>query len=239
MLHVVEPLADIRTLLEQQKKQSGVSPAFFFKTGEGQYAEHDQFLGVLVPVLRAIAKRFYLLERNDLQTLLASPFNEERFFALCILVHQYQKGSVSQQKELYAFYLQNLSQVNNWNLVDTSAHLIIGNHLFTRERDYLLTLAASENMWERRISIVATWHFIRNQDLEWTFKIAHLLLNDPHDLIHKAVGWMLREAGKKDQAQLIAFLDQYAVCMPRTCLRYAIEKFPEKQRKSYLALRAK
>ena len=147
---------------------------------------------------------------------------------------QYQKAAIEAKKELYQFYLKNLKQVNNWNLVDSSAHLIIGAHLFNQDKAILLTLAKSEILWYRRIAIIATWYFIKNNDLKWTFKISTMLLNDQHDLIHKAVGWMLREAGKKDQNQLIKFLNQHASQMPRTMLRYSIEKFPDDQRKSYL-----
>ena len=154
--------------------------------------------------------------------------------ALFILVEQYKQGVQEVKDQIYQFYLNNLNQVNNWNLVDASAHLIIGAHLHQKNKQSLVVLAQSEILWERRIAIVSTWHFIRNNDLEWTFKIATFLLQDQHDLIHKAVGWMLREAGKKDQNQLIDFLEQYAQKMPRTMLRYAIERFPEPQRKAYL-----
>jgi len=207
---------------------------YFFKTGAGSYAEHDQFIGVPVPTIRTIAKDFLDLSLDEITQLLKSPINEERFLGLIILVHQYQKASDSHKEELYQFYMDNLKHVNNWNLVDASAHLILGAHLCNKNRDILISLSQSDILWERRIAIVATWYFIRKNDLEWTFKIAALLLNDKHDLIHKAVGWMLREAGKKDIQQLINFLNAHAAHMPRTMLRYAIEKFPEQQRKSYL-----
>ena len=209
----------------------------FFKTAPGQYAAHDQFIGVNNPTLRKIAKQFPNLTLSALKALLESPYNEERLLALFILVSQYNKATPDIKDELYNFYLNNLKHVNNWNLVDASAHLIIGAHLLTSDKAILLTLAKSDIMWERRIAIVSTWFFIRNDDLEWTFKISELLLNDPHDLIHKAVGWMLREAGKRNQAPLLTFLDQYTHQMPRTMLRYAIEKLPESQRKAYLKRR--
>jgi 3-methyladenine DNA glycosylase AlkD len=208
--------------------------AMFFKTEVGSYAEHDTFIGVNVPALRTLAKEFQHLTRQELQELLASPINEERLLALFILVDQYQKGNTQQKDALYNFYLHNIQYVNNWNLVDASAHLIIGEHLDKADKKLLITLAQSKNLWERRIAIVATWYFIRKNELEWTFKIAKLLLTDTHDLIHKAVGWMLREAGKRNETMLMQFLDKYAAVMPRTMLRYAIEKFPEEQRKDYL-----
>lgn len=208
--------------------------AAFFKTGTGHYAAGDEFIGVTVPVLRKIAKKFMLLALDDLQALLESTINEERLLALIILTKQYQNAAGQAKEMLYQFYVQNLKYVNNWNLVDASAHLIIGAHLWDQDRSSLLELATSEILWKRRISIVSTWYFIRKNDLAWTFKIASLLQGDTHDLIHKAVGWMLREAGKRDQAQLVTFLDQHMCVMPRTMLRYAIEKFPESMRKSYL-----
>ncbi len=225
-------LEHIKSLLQQAVIKE--KNALFFKTGVGDYAEHDQFIGVNVPTLRTIVKDFQDLSLSEIQMLMSSPINEERLLALFILVHQYKKASKIVKNELFQFYLQNLNQVNNWNLVDSSAHLIIGDYLLTRDKDLLVTLATSDVMWERRIAIIATWYFIRHDDFTWTFKIAKILLTDNHDLIHKAVGWMLREAGKRDIHQLITFLDLYACRMPRTMLRYAIEKFPEQQRKSYL-----
>jgi len=222
--------AQLQTLVTIPQEKS----AMFFKTETGSYAEHDTFIGVSVPALRTLAKEFQHLTRQELQELLASPINEERLLALFILVDQYQKGNTQQKDALYQFYLRNIQQVNNWNLVDSSAHLIIGEHLDNTDKKLLITLAQSKNLWERRIAIVATWYFIRRNELEWTFKIAKILLNDTHDLIHKAVGWMLREAGKRNETMLIQFLDKYAAVMPRTMLRYAIEKFSEEQRKDYL-----
>ena len=208
----------------------------FVKTGPGDYAEHDKFIGVPVPTVRAIAKKFLNLSRKEISQLLASPFNEERLLGLIILIDQYQKADDINKNKLYQFYMDNLNHVNNWNLVDSSAHLITGAHLYNKNKVILTTLAQSNILWERRVAIIATLYFIRNNDLTWTFKIASLLLKDNHDLIHKAVGWMLREAGKKDIQQLINFLTLHAHNMPRTMLRYAIEKFPEQQRKSYLKI---
>ncbi len=214
-------------LLQYAKPQRGV----FFKTGPGDYAEHDQFMGVSVPNLRRIAKQFSTLGPEEIQVLIESPFNEERFLALIILVERYQ---TTKSLEIYEFYMKNLYHVNNWNLVDASAHLILGAHVFDKEKTILLDLAQSQVMWERRISIVSTWYFIRKNETDWTFKLAEMMLDDPHDLIHKACGWMLREAGKRNLLKLKDFLRQHGQKMPRTMLRYAIEKFPPEERKIYM-----
>ncbi len=204
--------------------------SIYFKTSPGDYAEHDHFMGITVPVLRKIAKRFMTINLEELGFLIQSQINEERLLTLIILAAQYKAGALAQKEEIYQFYRTNMRHINNWNLVDSSAHLIIGAHLFERDRDVLEELAASQNLWERRIAIVSTWYFIRKSDLEWTFKIAKLLLNDSHDLIHKAVGWMLREAGKKDEARLISFLCDNAHQMPKTMLRYAMERLSKEQK---------
>lgn len=214
----------IRLLLRQAATIPKEKQARFFKVGAGDYAAHDQFIGVPVPAIRAIAREYKQLGLADLELLIQSPFNEERLLALIIVVHQYQKATGAVQEKLYQWYLRNSAYVNNWNLVDSSAHLIIGAHLLGRDRSILSSLAQSSVLWERRIAIVATWYFIRHDDLACTYKIAELLLSDTHDLIHKAVGWMLREAGKKDQASLVAFLERYRTKMPRIMYRYAIER---------------
>ena len=234
---MTDKMNQIKSILAVSATIAKDRQSYFFKTGAGNYAEHDQFIGVTVPKLRAIAKNFLDLSQVEIVQLLESPINEERFLGLIILLSQYQKTDNAHKNELYQFYMNNLKHVNNWNLVDASAHLIVGAHLFDKNRDVLISLAQSDILWERRIAIVATWYFIRKNDLAWTFKIASLLLNDTHDLIHKSVGWMLREAGKKDEQQLITFLNAHAAHMPRTMLRYAIEKFPEQQRKAYLKTR--
>jgi len=227
-------LMQIKNTLQNSTSIPASRAAAFFKTGAEDYAEGDQFIGVTVPNLRKIAKNFILLTLDNLQLLLESKINEERLLALIILTQQYKNAADHTKETLYQFYMQNLKYVNNWNLVDTSAHWIIGAHLWDKDRSVLERLARSENLWERRISIVSTWYFIRQNDVVWTFKIATLLLRDTHDLIHKAVGWMLREAGKRNQAELVKFLDQHVLGMPRTMLRYAIEKFPDTLRKNYL-----
>lgn len=206
----------------------------FYKTGAGEYAEHDKFIGVRVPDLRKIAKKYNDLTLNEIQVFIESPINEERLLALLILINQYVKSGVDVKEELYQYYMKNIKHINNWNLVDTSAHLIIGATLLEKNKDILISLAKSKNMWERRISIVSTWYFIKNNKVIWTFKIAEVLLRDKEDLIHKAVGWMLREAGKHDKDMLIKFLDKHLFEMPRTMLRYSIERFPENLRKEYL-----
>lgn len=227
-------LSEIRDLLKQSIK-STQSPARFFKTGKYDYAAHDVFIGVPVPSIRSIAKTFReKIKRTEITALLKSKINEERLLALIILAHQYQTGDTRTQENIYQFYIKNLQHVNNWNLVDSSAHLIVGAHLIKRKKRILRTFAKSNNLWERRIAIIATWYFIRNNQLDWTFKIATLLLQDKHDLIHKATGWMLREAGKKDPTALINFLNDRAEKMPRTMLRYAIEKFSPAERTAYL-----
>lgn len=225
-------ITHIQKTLRAHCSSSPERASVYFKTAPGGYAAHDQFIGVPVPTLRTLAKEFYDISLNHIQELLESRINEERLLALIILVQQFKQKD--QQQTIYDFYLDHRQHVNNWNLVDSSAHLILGAYVMDKDRTVLLDLVASENLWDRRIAIVATWYFIKKNDLTWTFKLAELLLNDQHDLMHKATGWMLREAGKKDVGQLVSFLNQHAHKMPRTMLRYAIEKFPEQQRKEYL-----
>ena len=206
--------------------------AWFFKTGKGQYGYGDRFIGLTVPTMRRIAHRYVDLPLADVEKLLASPIHEHRFAALEILVAQYEREN---SRAIFDFYLKHTKFVNNWDLVDTSAPYIVGPHLLTRPRKILYRLAKSRNLWERRIAIIATMPLIRAGELEDTFAIAKLLLADDHDLIHKAVGWMLREAGKQSAPALLRFLEQNHEDMPRTMLRYAIERFPVTQRKRMLA----
>jgi 3-methyladenine DNA glycosylase AlkD len=205
---------------------------WFFKTGKGQYGHGDRFIGLTVPVLRRIAHRYVHLPPTDVAKLLASPIHEHRFVALEILVAQYE---LENSRAIFDFYLKHTRFVNNWDLVDTSAPYIVGEHLLTRPRRILYRLARSRNLWERRIAIVSTLTLIRAGEIEDTFAIAKVLLADDHDLIHKAVGWMLREAGKQSAPALLRFLKQNYSALPRTALRYAIERFPAKQRKEMLA----
>jgi 3-methyladenine DNA glycosylase AlkD len=208
----------------------------FFKTGLGQYGEGDIFIGVTVPQSRKIAKKFSRLQLVEVKTLLYSRIHEERLVALLILVWRYSSalGNREEKEEIVKFYLDNIKQVNNWDLVDLSAPNILGAYLIdNRDRRLLYRLAKSENVWERRVAILATYHFIRNGDFSDTLKIAEMLLQDRHDLIHKAVGWMLREVGKRDATAEEAFLEKYWSVMPRTMLRYAIERLPENKRLRY------
>lgn len=228
----------IQSVLRKSITKSPDAVAKFFKTEPGQYAAHDQFIGVPVPVLRKFAREFKTLSMAECHFLICSTINEERLLALFILIDQYQNGTQREQEIIYQFYINHLQHINNWNLVDASAHLIMGAYLFPSDKkEILIQLAKSDVMWKRRISVVATWYFIRNNQFEWTVKIAKILLSDTHDLIHKSVGWMLRETGKRDVGVLIKFLDQYASQMPRTMLRYAIEKFSPTERKKYLLKR--
>ena len=207
----------------------------FFKTGLGQYGEGDIFIGVMVPQSRKVAKKFSQLQLVEVKMLLYSRIHEERLVALLILVWRYSSAlsSREEKEEIVKFYLDNIKQVNNWDLVDLSAPNILGAHLIDRDRRLLYRLARSENVWERRIAILATYHFIRNGDFSDTLKIAEMLLQDRHDLIHKAAGWMLREVGKRDVASEEAFLEKHHSVMPRTMLRYAIERLPESKRRRY------
>ncbi len=203
----------------------------YFKTGPGEYGEGDIFLGVMVPKVRKIAKSYAsLCDFSAVKALLGSKIHEERCVALLILALKYK----AEKEKVALFYLNNLERVNNWDLVDMSAPYILGPHLEKSGRSLLDRLARSENIWKRRIAILATLHFIRNNDFDDTFRIAAMLLDDQHDLIHKATGWMLREVGKINPAAEEAFLKKHHRRMPRTMLRYAIERFPEKKRKFYL-----
>ncbi len=206
----------------------------FFKTGPGEYAEGDRFLGLRVPDIRKIAREFRSLSSRDLRALLASKWHEERLLALVILLRHYADADDKQRNAIYRLYIASMDRINNWDLVDVSAAQIVGAHLADRNRAPLYRLAKSHSVWERRIAIMATFHFIRAGEFEETFSIVAALLDDPHDLIHKAAGWMLREIGKRDRAAEQKFLQRYASRMPRTMLRYAIERFPAALRLRYL-----
>ena len=231
----------------------------FFKTGKGEYGEGDIFLGVMVPNTRKIAKKFTELSLLEIKKILYSKIHEERLCALLILVEKFAKADefpilslrakrsnpskfklnknkfdLVQKKEIFNFYIRNAKQVNNWDLVDLSAPKIVGEYLLNKSTTVLYNFAVSKNLWEKRIAILSTFTFIKNGQYNNSLKIAKILLNDKHDLIHKAVGWMLREVGKKSLKEEETFLKKYYRCMPRTMLRYAIEKFPEEKRKLYL-----
>lgn len=206
----------------------------FFKTGKGEYGEGDVFLGLSVPQQREIAKKYPHLTLKELQKLLSSKIHEHRLTALFILMMKYKKSTDSEKREIFDFYLKNTENINNWDLVDLSAPSIVGDYLLANDRSILYKLAMSKNLWEKRIAMLSTYAFIRRGQFTDTLKIAEVLLNDKHDLIHKAVGWMLREVGKKDQNAEEKFLQKHYHQMPRTMLRYAIEKFDEEKRKHYL-----
>jgi 3-methyladenine DNA glycosylase AlkD len=208
--------------------------ARYFKSGVGEYGEGDKFLGIPVPVQRKVVLRYRALPLPDLARLLVSPTHEHRLAALEILVAQYERGTEMERRKIVAFYLRHPQGINNWDLVDTSAPYILGEHLRTRSRRLLVELAKSKSVWKRRMAIVSTLTLIKSGETADAFRIAEMLLSDPHDLIHKAVGWALRETGKVSQADLLAFLSKHYASIPRTTLRYAIERFPPQQRKRIL-----
>lgn len=205
----------------------------FFKTGKGEYAEGDVFVGLKVPLSRSIAKQFKDLSFTSLSKLIKSKIHEERLIALFILNNRMKKSDIKQQEIIFKFYLRNIKHINNWDLVDLSAEKIIGEYLFYKNKKILYQLSRG-NLWERRIAIISTFNFIKRNNYKTTLKISKLLLEDPHDLIRKAVGWMLREVGKRSPEVEKEFLKSHYKNMPRTMLRYSIEKFPEKERKAYL-----
>jgi 3-methyladenine DNA glycosylase AlkD len=206
----------------------------FFKTGPGQYGEGDIFHGITVPVLRALTKEYDGIPLDEVLLLLSSRLHEERLLALLMFVRAFTRGDAGLQKNIFKSYLQNTQYINNWDLVDLTAPQIIGAYLTDKSRKPIYTLAGSRDLWQRRISIISTFTFIKQHDLGDTLAISEKLLNDEHDLIHKAVGWMLRETGKRDLKTEELFLQQHYKNMPRTMLRYAIERFPEDKRKKYL-----
>lgn len=208
--------------------------AKFFKTGQGEYGQGDIFLGIVVPLQRKVAKKYSDLSLADIQNLLNSKIHEHRLTALFILVTKYKKSDDQIKKKIFELYLKNTKNINNWDLVDLSAPNIVGNYLLTRSRQILPRLAKSKNLWERRIAILATYAFIRAGEFDDALKISEILLSDEHDLIHKAVGWMLREVGKREQAIEENFLKKNYKKMPRTMLRYAIEKFEPEKRKMFM-----
>jgi 3-methyladenine DNA glycosylase AlkD len=210
----------------------------FFRTGPGDYGEGDRFIGVTVPAVRELARRFQNAPIAEIDALLKSPLHEARLLALLLLVEQFRAGDETARRRIYDLYLRRTPFINNWDLVDSSAYHIVGGWLSERSRAPLMKLARSKSIWERRIAIIATLYFIRCGNLRDTFRIADVLLEDSHDLIHKAVGWMLREAGNRDPAAERRFLASRHTRMPRTMLRYAIEKFPERERRRYLTARA-
>ena len=227
----------------EQELRSAANPAKvkllsgFFKTGNGTYGEGDIFIGITVPINRAIARHYLHLSPEELLPMLHSPIHELRLGALLCMVEQYKNKRISdsRRQEIFDTYIANTRFINNWDLVDLSVEYIIGTHLLHRDRTLLYQWAASDLLWEQRMSIVSTWQFIRNGQFDDTIAIAEILRNHPHDLIQKAVGWMLREVGKRDKQPLIDFLDKYYKTLPRTLLRYAIEKFTPEERSHYMS----
>lgn len=207
----------------------------FFKTGPGQYGEGDRFIGVMVPDIRKVSQKYKDLPAKEALELLHSSFHEERLCALLILVEQYKKGDQKKQKAIFDLYLKNYKYINNWDLIDLTAPRIVGAYLMDKPKAILYKLAKSKNLWQRRVAILATFQFIYDGQSTDTIKISRILLHDEHDLIQKAVGWMLRELGKRcDEQILLDFLDKHYQAMPRTMLRYAIERLPESKRLAYL-----
>ena len=211
----------------------------FFKTGPGQYGEGDRFLGVIVPQTRRIAKANKAMPFEVLEELLKSPWHEARLCAFLILVYRFQdrKTTSEEKTEIFRFYLKHIDRCNNWDLVDLTCKEVIGAYLIDKDRTVLYELAASEHLWSQRVAIVSTWAFIRQSDFTDTLVLAEQLMTHKHDLMHKAVGWMLREVGKKDRETLTYFLERHAIKLPRTTLRYAIEHYPEPQRQYFLKMK--
>ena len=224
-----------KEILEKSSKEKSKIYAKFFKTGKGEYGEGDIFLGLTVPEQRILAGKYTNLVLDDVKKLLESKYHEHRLMGLFILVYKYERSNEKEKAGIKDFYLENKHRGNNWDLVDCIADKILGKHLIDKDKKVLYELAKSESIWDRRIAIISTFEFIKNGKFEDTLKISKILLKDEHDLIHKAVGWMLREIGKRDLETLEKFLKRHYKKMPRTMLRYAIEKFPEIKRKKYLA----
>jgi 3-methyladenine DNA glycosylase AlkD len=232
---MAKSLEEIKKKLKRlRNKEKAKQHQRFFKTGPGEYGEGDIFVGVTVPELRKLAKEYKTIGPNEIERLLQSPIHEERLLSLFLLNHRFSKEDEPEKKKIYALYLKNTKFINNWDLVDSSAGHIVGAFLFDKSKKPLYGLAGSENLWERRISIISTFYFIKHNQFTDTLKISNILLKDKEDLIHKAVGWMLRETGKRDMGIEEDFLKNHYKNMPRTMLRYAIEKFPESKRQRYL-----
>lgn len=233
---MVENLRRDLRKLANKKKAKGLQ--WFFKTGKGEYAEGDMFLGVMMQGQRKIAKKYKDLSLKEVQKLIKSKFHEERLVAFLILVRKFQNPDEKVKKTVFDFYVRNRKYANNWDFVDLTAPKIIGSFLEKRDKKILYQFARSKNLWERRIAMLSCFQFIYNKDCRDALKIAEILKDDGHDLIHKAVGWMLREIGKRCSLEAEEkFLKKYAKTMPRTMLRYAIERFPESKRKKYLLKR--
>ena len=229
----------LSAFLEQKNSEKALHLSKFFKTGKGQYGEGDVFLGLAVPQTRAIVKEFYRkCSVDDISDILHSPYHEIRLGALLMLAEKYKRAEQSKKQKIYATYINNVDYINNWDLVDLTAPNIVGDYVYNYgSTDDMWKLANSSHLWSERISIVAGLYFIRQKEFRYMLDVCKHFMTHKHDLIHKATGWMLREVGKRDENMLCEFLNENAQYMPRTALRYAIEKFDEKKRKSYLAIK--
>jgi len=226
----LQVLADPQTAQHSQR---------FFKTGKGEYGEGDIFLGIRVPVIRQLAKKHQQLPLDKIKSLLQSKFHEQRLLALIMLVNLYKKSDDCTQQKIFDTYINNVQYINNWDLIDTTTPHIVGAYLFDKNRQLLFDYATSDSLWQRRIAVLACFYFIQREDFNDFITIAETLVNDQHDLIQKAIGWMLREAAKRQLSVTTNFLDRYAASMPRTMLRYALEKFPSKLKKEYMAMKGR
>jgi Predicted DNA alkylation repair enzyme len=227
----IEIKKELEKYVDEQKREF---LPYFFKTGKGQYGEGDKFLGIIVPNVRLVAKKFKETSFDEIDFLLQSEYHECRLCALLMLVERFKKAKEEERKNIYCFYLTQTSRINNWDLVDLSAPIIVGEFLKDKSRGDLYKLADSLLLWEQRISVVATYTLIRNYDFIDILRLSEKLLHHPHDLMHKAIGWMLREMGKRDKNLLVQFLENYHKEMPRTMLRYSIEKFTDDERKYFM-----
>lgn len=228
---VAQAVADMKALADPERAAHSQK---FFRTGSGQYGAGDRFLGIRVPQVREVAAQYRDLDLQDVERLLGNPFHEIRLLSLVILVMQFKKGDAGRQKAIFDLYMRNRQRINNWDLVDVSAPTIVGGWLKTRSRKMLYKLARSSALWDRRISVLATFRFIRDDEFTEALAIAEILSQDKADLVHKAVGWMLREIGNRNRSAEEEFLMRHYKKMPRTMLRYAVEKFPESLRQRYL-----
>ena len=232
--NIVTAATIVRELRARANPETAAVLQGFFRTGKGDYAEGDEFLGIKVPDSRAVARTYAALPLKEIEKLLHSRYHEARLVALLIMVRAHQKGDAVTREQLHRLYLSNTQQINNWDLVDLSAEYLVGSHLGPGKHALLTHLARSNVLWERRIAVLATFHFIKQGYFAETLRIARMLLHDRHDLIHKAVGWMLREVGKRDQATEEQFVAAHYKAMPRTMLRYAIERWPPRLRAEFM-----
>jgi len=230
----ITPKQALQELKEKSNKDIAEHSARFFKTAKGEYGEGDKFLGIRVPVARSLVKKWLNMTLEENEKLLRSPYHEAQLAAVILLSEKFKQASHEAQETIYKIYLENTTYINNWDIVDSSSHKILGAYLLERSHAPLFSLVTSKNLWERRIAIISSYYFIKRQNFDTALSLIELTLNDEEDLIHKASGWMLREIGKQNRKTAENFLDQHYQNMPGTMLRYAIEKFPQSKRKQYL-----